>query len=80
VAAFEILRSTSAVSALIREGKTHQLPSQLQTGQNAGMVTMDQSLMKLCEEGKVDPERAIEKALKKEPFEKLLADERQALE
>ena len=80
VAAFEILRSTSAVSALIREGKTHQLPSQLQTGQNAGMVTMDQSLMKLCEEGKVDPERAIEKALKKEPFEKLLADERKALE
>jgi len=80
VAAFEILRTTSAVSALIREGKTHQLPSQLQTGQNAGMVTMDQSLMKLCEEGKVDPERAIEKALKKEPFEKLLADERQALE
>jgi hypothetical protein len=36
--------------------------------------------MKLCEEGKVDPERALEKAFKKEPFEKLLADERQALE
>jgi twitching motility protein PilT len=80
VAAFEILRSTPAVAALIREGKTHQLPSQLQTGQGAGMTTMDQSLMKLCEEGKVDPERAMEKALKKEPFEKLLADERKALE
>jgi len=80
VAAFEILRSTSAVTSLIREGKTHQLPSQLQTGQLAGMTTMDQSLMKLCEDGKVDPEVAMEKALKKEPFEKLLADERQALE
>jgi twitching motility protein PilT len=80
VAAFEILRTTSAVGALIREGKTHQLPSQLQTGQAVGMVTMDQSLMKLCEEDKVDPERAMEKALKKELFEKLLADERQALE
>ncbi len=80
VAAFEILRSTSAVAALIREGKTHQLPSQLQTGQRAGMMTMDQSLMKLCEDGKVDPEMAMEKALKKEPFEKLLADERQTLE
>jgi twitching motility protein PilT len=79
-AAFEILRTTPAVAALIREGKTHQLPSQLQTGQNVGMMTMDQSLMKLCEEGKVDPERAMEKALKKEPFEKLLADERKALE
>jgi twitching motility protein PilT len=80
VAAFEILRSTAAVAALIREGKTHQLFSALQTGQNAGMTTMDQSLLKLCEEDKVDPERAMEKALKKEPFEKLLADERQALE
>ena len=36
--------------------------------------------MKLCEEGKVDPELAMEKAVKKEPFEKLLAEERQALE
>jgi twitching motility protein PilT len=80
VAAFEILRSTPAVSALIREGKTHQIPSLLQTGQMAGMTTMDQSLLRLCEEDKVDPERAMEKALKKEPFEKLLADERQALE
>ena len=80
VAAFEILRSTAAVAGLIRESKTHQLPSQLQTGQAAGMITMDQSLLKLCEDGKVDPERAMEKALKKEPFEKLLADERQALE
>jgi twitching motility protein PilT len=80
VAAFEILRSTSAVAALIREGKTHQLFSQLQTGQGVGMVTMDQSLLKLCEEDKIDPERAMEKAVKKELFEKLIADERQALE
>lgn len=80
VAAFEILRTTPAVAALIREGKTHQIPSALQTGQLVGMCTMDQSLMKLCEEGKVDPELAMEKAVKKEPFEKLLAEERQALE
>jgi twitching motility protein PilT len=80
VAAFEIMRLTPAVSALIREGKTHQLPSALQTGQLHGMCTMDQSLLKLVEDGKIDPELALEKALKKEPFEKLLADERQALE
>ncbi len=80
VAAFEILRTTPAVAALIREGKTHQIPSALQTGQLSGMCTMDQSLMKLCEEGKVDPELAMEKAVKKEPFEKLIAEERQALE
>ena len=80
VAAFEILRTTAAVAALIREGKTHQIPSALQTGQLAGMCTMDQSLLRLCEEGKVDPELAMEKAVKKEPFEKILAEERQALE
>jgi twitching motility protein PilT len=80
VAAFEILRSTMAVASLIREGKTHQLPSILQTGQNAGMMTMDQSLLRLCEEGTVDPEVAMEKALKPDPFEKLISEERQALE
>jgi twitching motility protein PilT len=80
IAAFEIMRLTPAVSALIREGKTHQLPSLLQTGQLHGMCTMDQSLLRLVEDGKIDPELALEKALKKEPFEKLLAEERQALE
>jgi twitching motility protein PilT len=79
VAAFEILRGTQNVAALIREGKTFQLPSALQTGQMAGMNTMDQALLRLVEEGKVDPEAALDRATKKEPFEKLAAEERQAL-
>jgi twitching motility protein PilT len=79
VAAWEILRATTAVAALIRESKTYQLPSILQTGQLAGMMTLDQSLLKLVEEGKVSPEVAMDKATKKEPFEKLLEEERQAL-
>jgi len=79
VAAFEILRGTQNVAALIREAKTHQLPSALQTGQLAGMVTMDQALIRLAEDGKVDLEAAYDRALKKEPFEKLLNEERQAL-
>ena len=80
IAAFEILRATPAVSTLIRDGKTYQLPSTIQTGQLAGMTTMDQSLMKLVEEGKVDPEVALDRAVKKEPFEKLANEERLALE
>jgi twitching motility protein PilT len=80
VAAFEIMRLTPAIAALIREGKTHQLPSLLQTGQLHGMCTMDQSLLKLVEDGKIDPELALEKAQKKEPFERVLEDERKALE
>ena len=76
IAAFEILRGTSAVGALIREAKTFQLPGILQTGQLSGMNTMDQYLLKLAEERKVDASAAMDRALKKEPFEKLAAEER----
>jgi len=79
IAAFEILRGTQAVSSLIRESKTFQLPGILQTGQLSGMNTMDQALLKLAEEKKVDAEAAMDRALKKEPFEKLVAEERLAL-
>jgi len=80
IAAFEILRGTPAVGALIREAKTFQLPSMLQTGMNHGMNTMDQALLEMVQTGKVDPEAALDRAIKKEPFEKLLQEERQALE
>jgi twitching motility protein PilT len=80
VAAFEILRGTTAVASLIREAKTFQLPSSIQTGQLSGMMTMDQSLLKLVEEGKIDPEAALDRAVKKEPFEKILSEERLAFE
>ena len=76
IASFEILRGTSAVGALIREAKTYQLPGILQTGQLSGMNTMDQYLLKLAEERKVDASAAMDRALKKEPFEKLAAEER----
>lgn len=79
IAAFEILRGTPAVSALIRESKTFQIPSALQTGQLSGMNTMDQALLKLAEEGKVDLEAALDRAVKKEPFEKILSEERLAI-
>jgi len=78
MAVFEILRGTSGVCALIREAKTYQLPTMLQTGQNAGMVTMDNALLKLVEEGKLDAEVAMDRAVKKDAFEKLLAEERVA--
>lgn len=47
VAAFEILVATPAVRNLIREGKTHQLPSIIQTNARAGMMTMESSLKSL---------------------------------
>lgn len=54
VAALEILKNTSAVSNLIREGKTFQIPSAMQTGGRDGMITFETSINKLIQEGKLD--------------------------
>jgi len=54
VAAFEIMLATPAVRNLIREGKTHQLPSVIQTGAKLGMVTMDSSLKQLLQQKIID--------------------------
>lgn len=51
VAAFEILVATPAVRNLIREGKTHQIPSAIQTGAKHGMRSMENSLRELAQRG-----------------------------
>ncbi len=71
--ATEIMVCTSAISNLIREGKSHQIPSSIQTGRKEGMQTMDQSLMSLLEAGKIFPEEAYQFARQKEPFIPFLA-------
>jgi twitching motility protein PilT len=53
VAACEVLVPTPAVRNLIREGKTHQIPSALQTGSSVGMQTMDAALATLVRQGKI---------------------------
>jgi twitching motility protein PilT len=58
VAAFEILIGTPPVQALVRDGKTSQLPSVLETGFKDGMITMRRSLETLVEQGIVDPAEA----------------------
>ena len=63
VAAFEILVANSAVGNLIREGKTHQIPSAIQTGARAGMRLLNDDLMRLVREGVVDADEALRKAL-----------------
>jgi len=57
-AAIEILIGTPAVRNLIREGKVHQLPSQLQTGQKVGMQTLDAALIDLVRRNLITPEEA----------------------
>ena len=62
VAAFEVMHANSAVRNLIREGKTHQLPSVIQTGKREGMSTLDDYLMKLYMERKISKESCIQYA------------------
>ncbi len=54
IAAYEILTNTHAVANLIREGKTHQIPSTMQTQSEAGMMTFDSHITKLIAEGKLE--------------------------
>jgi twitching motility protein PilT len=68
VPALELLMVTTAVSNLIREDKTHQLPSVMQTGKALGMVTLDDSLLDLVRSGTVSAEAARRYATKKERF------------
>jgi twitching motility protein PilT len=72
IAALEILIVTSAISNLIREGKTFQIPSAMQTGRNRGMVMLNDSLMELVNKGLVEPKDAYIKAVDKTGFELLL--------
>jgi twitching motility protein PilT len=65
VAALEILMVNSAVSNLIREGKTHQITSAMQTGGNLGMRLLNDTLLELVQNGHVAPAEAYIKSVGK---------------
>lgn len=73
VAAVEILIATPAVRNIIREGKTHQLISVIQTGSKFGMQTMDMSLRDLCRKQVVSIDEAIARAVDIETFTRLVS-------
>src|SRR5690606_2564308 len=54
VAAYEIMVSNYAISNLIREGKTFQIPSILQTARGEGMLQMETHIRQLMAEGRID--------------------------
>ncbi len=72
VVALEILIANPAVRNLIREGKTHQIPSMIQTGKKYGMILLDDSIMDLYTKGMVSAEEAYAKANDKGRFRPLL--------
>jgi twitching motility protein PilT len=71
-AALEVLIATQAISNLIREAKTFQIPSIMQVGKAVGMVTLNDSLMDLVTKKLVAPDEAYAKAVDKGGFEMLL--------
>jgi twitching motility protein PilT len=72
VAALEILVVTHAVANLIREGKTFQIPSLMQTGRGIGMRTLNDALIDLVKNDVVEAEEAYDRAPEKKTFGALL--------
>ena len=72
VAAREILLSIPAVTNLIREGKTFQIPSIMQTSKRLGMVTLNDALIAYVDSGEVEPREAYMKAVDKGGFVTML--------
>ncbi|MEE4601321.1 MAG: type IV pilus twitching motility protein PilT [Desulfobacteraceae bacterium] len=72
VAALEILIANPAVRNLVREGKTHQIPSMIQTGKKYGMILLDDSIMDLFKKGIISADDAYAKSNEKGRFRAML--------
>jgi twitching motility protein PilT len=72
VAALEILIATPAVRNMIREAKTYQIISVMQTGKKYGMQTMDDAIMDLLEKRMINPDDAYSNSIDKSKFLKYL--------
>lgn len=80
IAAMEILMTSAALRKMIRDGKTFQIPTVMITGQDAGMQSMDQALMKLYKKGIITIAEAYSHAVSKKEFEDYLKEEGQNME
>lgn len=72
IAALEVLLSVPAVANLIREGKTHQVASVMQTGRALGMQTLNDALYALVKEGMVEEEEALSTSLARAELKQLI--------
>lgn len=72
VPAFELLVNNSAVANLIREGRTHEINSAIETGSEHGMIDMNHSLAKLVNEEQVSRDTALLYSLNPDGLERLI--------
>jgi len=73
-AILEILVNSRAIAKLITTDRTHQIPTQLQTGKDLGMQVMDQSLLEAINAKEIDPDDAIRFAHDKKKFTRFVTD------
>jgi twitching motility protein PilT len=74
IAALEIMINTPAVANLIRQGKVEQLETVMQSSAADGMCTMDSSIKRLFDDGKISGEEAYLNAFDKSKFEQVKDD------
>lgn len=74
IACLEILIATHAVRAMVREGKTHQIPSSIQTGKKYGMQTLDDAIMGHLQAGRISPDEAYMRCVDKAKFKPYLTE------
>lgn len=72
VVAVEYMVDTAAVKTMIRDGKEHQIYSTIQTGHSKGMQTMDQALIRLYNNGKINRETVLEYCIDKTEVERIM--------
>lgn len=72
IPAYELLINNNAVANLIREGRTHEIGTVIQTSSQEGMIDMDRSLAELVRKGEVTVEDAYERAFDRKTFERYL--------
>jgi twitching motility protein PilT len=72
IPAYELLINNSAISNLIREGRTHEITTVVQTSSQDGMIDLDRSLAELVRKGEVTIEHAYERSIDPKTFERYL--------
>ncbi|MCX6787712.1 MAG: PilT/PilU family type 4a pilus ATPase [Candidatus Kaiserbacteria bacterium] len=72
IPAYELLINNNAVSTLIRDARTHEISSVIQTSSQEGMIDMDRSLADLVHRGEITVEHAYEHSLDSKTFERYL--------
>lgn len=72
VGAYEIMTINAAIQNLIREGKTHQIQSSIQTGSKYGMKTMDMSIVELYKAGLITYENALTYSIDRDMVKRMI--------